>query len=118
MYVRKAARWAGSSGRVSRKTTTSYLERKSAFSFRQSDVVSKLKSYFAAIRGNQRSASWTKLMCAWSCLPVKNAITLNPGLRLLPPRAELQKMSAAALHALRAALLTMVRILDSLLALH
>ena len=61
----------------------------------QSDVVSKLKSYCAATCGNQRTASWTKLMCAGSRLAVKNAITLNFGLPLLVPSAAMQNMSAA-----------------------
>src|SRR5207237_3809365 len=88
MYAWNAARCAGSSGRVSRKTTTSYLERNSELRLFQLDVVSKPKLYFAAISGNHRTASCTKLIWAGSSLAVKKAITLNFGLAGLELRAE------------------------------
>src|SRR6266516_1159927 len=99
MYAWNSARCEGSSGRVSRNTTNRYAERKPAFRLYQLDVVSKLKLYFAAISGNHRPASWTKLICAGSCLAVKNAITLNAGLP--SPGPEQQYMRAAMLNALR-----------------
>jgi len=41
-------------------------------------------------------------MCAWSCLPVKNPMTLNFGSLLLAVSAEQQQMSAAMRNVLRA----------------
>src|SRR4029079_16836448 len=58
---------------------TWYFLRKSSLRLAQFDVVSKWKPLRAACSGNQTKASWRKLMCAWSCLPVKNPIALKRG---------------------------------------
>ena len=68
----------GLSGRVSRKHNHWYCDRNSAFRLSQFVVESYEKPFFLPSSGRRRLASCTKLMCARSFSPVKNAMTLNP----------------------------------------
>ena len=72
--------------------------------------------YFSVISGNQRLASFTKLICACSCLAVKNAMTLNFGLLLLALSVEQMEMSTAMANALRVLKADMVKIVFILLS--